>query len=189
MVCKVCGRTVENEHNNFCGYCGASLRDMELNRDAGMDSHQYQQSQPIYQQNVPQWDGSSNRQSGTYNPGMNQQPYHQGSMYQQSMNSGAGMNKSAEPDAPMSFRNWFGIMFLPYIPVVGWIIYIIMLIVWSFDKTTPVTKKNWARARLLSGVIIGVIGLIYFSMVIKGLEASGLNLQDFVQKSLNNSYY
>ena len=28
MICKVCGRTTENENANFCEYCGSSFREM-----------------------------------------------------------------------------------------------------------------------------------------------------------------
>ncbi|MBR1757343.1 MAG: zinc ribbon domain-containing protein [Lachnospiraceae bacterium] len=72
---------------------------------------------------------------------------------------------AAAPNASetVSFKNWFGTMLLPWIPVVGGIAYLVMLIAWAVsDKTAP-SKKNWAKASLLIGMIAFV--LVVFSMV------------------------
>jgi len=175
MVCKVCGRTVGNEHSNFCEYCGASFREIDSYETANQAGTQNQQ---MYQQNQPQFAGSLNQQWGYSSQGMNQQNMYQRPIFQNQVYSEADGKRQ-----PISFLNWLGTMLLPYIPVVGWIAYLIMLFVWSFGKGTDETKKNWARARLVSGIIIIILGLIYITMFFQSGSGAGMNLQDYLQKS------
>ena len=56
-----------------------------------------------------------------------------------------------------STGNWFLSIFLAGIPLVG----LILLIVWAFSHSTPLSKRNWARAML----IWMVVALIMFSFV------------------------
>lgn len=66
-----------------------------------------------------------------------------------------------QEDKSISFKNWLGSMILPFIPVVGFLIYIVMLFVWAFSSETPKSKKSWARASLVVGAI-GFIFIMYF---------------------------
>ncbi|RZQ57376.1 hypothetical protein CWI82_06655 [Pseudidiomarina tainanensis] len=56
-----------------------------------------------------------------------------------------------------STGNWFLSIFLAGIPLVG----LILLIVWAFSHSTPLSKRNWARAML----IWMVVALIMFTLV------------------------
>ena len=71
---------------------------------------------------------------------------------------------------PISLGGWIGRMLIPYIPLVGGIVYLIMLFIWSGDKKKEDTFRNWAKAQLivmavvLVLVIIGVVlGVTVFS--------------------------
>lgn len=56
-------------------------------------------------------------------------------------------------EQPVSLLNWLGTYGLMLIPFVGWLVYLIMLFIWSFGNETPASKKNWARATLIFGVV------------------------------------
>lgn len=56
-----------------------------------------------------------------------------------------------------STGNWFLSIFLAGIPLVG----LILLIVWAFSHSTPLSKRNWARAML----IWMVVALVLFTFV------------------------
>lgn len=86
-----------------------------------------------------------------------------------------------------SFKNWLGSMLLPFIPGVGLIIYIVMLFVWAFSSETPKSKKNWARASLIVGVI-GFIFIVYFLMsTTMDLINSGFDFNSYMNQ-INKVY-
>ena len=77
---------------------------------------------------------------------------------------------------PISIGGWIGRTLIPYIPVVGGIIYLIMLFIWSGDTQKEETFRNWAKAQLiviaivLVLIIIGVVlGITVFSDVLGNL--------------------
>lgn len=151
MVCKVCGRTIANEEANFCEYCGASFRpgsDNKIDETAASNAQQQYTSAPSFEGSA---DGTNARQ-GTFEQGFKTF----GSMYGQ--NQG---NTQQSAERPMTFGNWIAIMLLPFIPVVGSIAFIALLFVWSFNKSVPATRKNWARATLVMlGICILFISLL-----------------------------
>lgn len=116
MICRVCGRTIENETANFCDYCGASLKEIQNGSMPNLI--------PVSQQ----------REEGP---------------------------EPAAQQQEVSFRNWFSSMLLPLIPLVGWIVYLVMLFVWAFGNTAPKSKRNWARASLII-TAIGIFLFLYF---------------------------
>lgn len=62
----------------------------------------------------------------------------------------------------VSLRDWMFTLFLISIPVVGFI----LLLVWAFDKNTKESKRNWAKASLLWGLIILVFYFVFLMFVI-----------------------
>ncbi|WP_343209792.1 zinc ribbon domain-containing protein [Anaerolentibacter hominis] len=66
-------------------------------------------------------------------------------------------------EAPVSFGSWLGTMLLPFIPIVGSMIYLVMLLVWAFGGSANETKRNWARASLVVSLISTV--LLIFAVV------------------------
>ena len=71
---------------------------------------------------------------------------------------------------PISVGGWIGRTLIPCIPVLGSLIYLVMLFIWSGDSKKEDTFRNWAKAQLiilaivLGLAIIGVVlGLTVFS--------------------------
>lgn len=86
-----------------------------------------------------------------------------------------------ESETAISFKNWILTLFLPFIPVVGGIAYIVMLFVWSFDSSTPKSKKNWARASLIMYLIVLVIIIFLISSFIGSVFNGSFSLDEFNQ--------
>lgn len=61
-------------------------------------------------------------------------------------------------NAPVTFGNWMLTMLLMCLPVVN----IVMLFIWGFGDTEPVSKRNWARAQL---IWVGVAFVIFVVLV------------------------
>jgi len=61
---------------------------------------------------------------------------------------------------PMSTKDWFITLLITYIPLVG----LIMLLVWAFDSSTNLNKKNFAKASLI-WVLVGIgLAIIFFAL-------------------------
>lgn len=67
----------------------------------------------------------------------------------------------------VSFGNWFGTLILPFIPIVGSIVFFVMLIVWSVKKEGNESKRNWARAELLVSVLVFVMLVGFVSSMMR----------------------
>ena len=79
-----------------------------------------------------------------------------------------GMQPGSEP---LSVKEWFVTLFITYIPLVG----LIMMLVWAFDSSTNVNKKNFAKASLiwmLIGIGLAFIFLVAFAGLIMSLGDS-----------------
>jgi hypothetical protein len=77
---------------------------------------------------------------------------------------------------PLSVKDWFLTLFISWIPLVG----LIMLLVWAFDSTTNINKKNFAKAYLLwtvVGIVFAIIVLIIFMGAIMSLVGSSGNFE------------
>ena len=53
----------------------------------------------------------------------------------------------------ISTGEWIVSLILSYIPLIG----LIMLLVWAFGGGTSPTKANWAKAQLITQIIIQII--------------------------------
>lgn len=60
------------------------------------------------------------------------------------------------------------------IPLVGWLIYIVMLFVWAGDKTKEESFNNWAKAQLII-ILISVILVIVCALFFGGAIAAILH--------------
>ena len=65
-----------------------------------------------------------------------------------------------ETKESISVGGWIGRSLIPYIPLVGGIVYLIMLFIWSGDKKKEDTFRNWAKAQLIVTAIALVLGII-----------------------------
>ena len=62
---------------------------------------------------------------------------------------------------PISVGGWIGRTLIPCIPLVGGIVYLIMLFIWSGDHTKEDTFRNWAKAQLIVMAIVLVLVIIF----------------------------
>jgi len=96
---------------------------------------------------------------------------------------------SENTEKPVDFLNWlgsFGLLFGSlFIPFIGWMVFLALLFIWSFKKSTPISKKNWARVSLIFTAIVFVL-LIIFTI---SLMSSSM-FQDMMKGTFDfNSYY
>ena len=80
-------------------------------------------------------------------------------------------------EQPVSVGGWIGRSLIPYIPGVGWIIYLIMLFVWMGDKTKEESFRNWAKAQLIvMGILFALVLVLMIFMAVLGVSiAESLN--------------
>ena len=71
-------------------------------------------------------------------------------------NCGARFSENSQIKAktPVSIGGWIGRSLIPYIPLVGGIVYLIMLFIWSGDSKKEDSFRNWAKAQL---IVIGIV--------------------------------
>lgn len=138
MVCKACGRSIENEEANYCEYCGTSLRS----------------NATIVQNDTIQERNDKSSENSKVN--------------------------AEDNETAISFGNWVGTMLLPFIPFVGIFIYLVMMCVWAFGSDTPKSKKNWARASLIVGVIAIIIILFMVTTTMMDILNSGVDLETYM---------
>ena len=60
----------------------------------------------------------------------------------------------------ISVGGWIGRTLIPYIPLVGGIVYLIMLFIWSGDKKKEDSFRNWAKAQLIVMAIVIVLAVV-----------------------------
>ncbi|UCS95278.1 hypothetical protein KZP23_09830 [Echinicola marina] len=78
-------------------------------------------------------------------------------------------NYHQRPQIPVSTGDWIITLIISGIPFLGFI----MLLVWAFDKSTPISKANYAKAALILWAIgiafvilfVGIIGLSTFPLL------------------------
>ena len=73
----------------------------------------------------------------------------------------------------ISVGGWIGRSLIPLIPVVGGIVYLIFLFVWSGDTKKEDTFRNWAKAQLIVMLVIVVLIIVIVAVVIGVAAASG----------------
>jgi len=75
---------------------------------------------------------------------------------------------------------WLGAYLIMFIPFVGGIVFFIMMLIWSFSKTIPTSKRNWARATLIFYIITFIllifVVLYYIPMLDNPMFKDFLNL-------------
>lgn len=146
MKCNICGREIQNEEANFCEYCGSSFREHK----------QTSFNMPQKEQGFPSGNNlnsnSMSMQQGNPTPFGNPAPFG---------NPMFGAPRTAQEEKPISFLNWLISYGLIFIPIVGGLIFFIMLVVWSFNSNTPAGKRNWARATLIVYVLAIIILISY----------------------------
>lgn len=80
------------------------------------------------------------------------------------------------PKAPMSVGGWMARDLIAFIPLVGGILYFIMLWVWAADQSREESFRNWAKSRLIWIAVGAGIGLLMVILLL-GL---GFGLADVI---------
>ena len=60
----------------------------------------------------------------------------------------------------VSVGGWIGRSLIPCIPLVGGIVYLIMLFIWSGDRKKEDTFRNWAKAQLILMAVAIVLTIL-----------------------------
>lgn len=68
-------------------------------------------------------------------------------------------------EKPVSFLDWLGTYLIMFIPLIGSIVFIVMLIIWSLGRNVSESKKNWARASLVFMLIMFFMLIFIFSVL------------------------
>ena len=66
-----------------------------------------------------------------------------------------------ETKSPISIGGWIGRSLIPCIPLVGGIVYLIMLFIWSGDTKKEDTFRNWAKAQLIVMAIVVILVAVF----------------------------
>lgn len=138
--CNNCGTLVEGD-GKFCPSCGATLDSaVNLDKPAGAPSAEPMQSAPAMSANPY----ANNNQA--------QMP-----SYPQSYNNTSAPVNTTE----MTVGQWVLTIFLSGLGIIG----LVLLFVWGFSDSTPISKKNYARAMLIwQAIAIGLVILLYVGM-------------------------
>lgn len=92
-----------------------------------------------------------------------------------------------QKEKTVSMLEWLGTYLIMFIPLVGGIVFFIMLLIWSFSNTIPTSKKNWARATLIFYVIMIIIFIVLLAFYIPMLDSSMFNnMLNIETKELTN---
>lgn len=68
---------------------------------------------------------------------------------------------------PITVGGWIGRSLIPLIPVVGWIIYLVMLFIWSGDTAKEDSFRNWAKSQLILmaiGLVLSILFIVVFGV-------------------------
>lgn len=60
-------------------------------------------------------------------------------------------------DKVMSYKEWALTIFLASLPIIGFI----LVLVWAFDSSTNIHKKNWAKGNLLIMVLVLIFTMLF----------------------------
>lgn len=172
MICSKC-HTDNPEGSTFCRECGNSLTPkVSLSKD----SSEQTQSNP-YQGNIPPV-GNPFENNAPYQNAPQQNTYQQpgqSNPYQQPYPQSAPQqipyypNMTMPQDEHVTVGEWIGLYCLNLIPIVGTIIYIVLLFVWAFGDTPKKSLKTFSRANL----ILALIALVICIIVTIALVATG----------------
>lgn len=86
-------------------------------------------------------------------------------------------DKDSKETAAPSVTSWLITLLISAIPVIN----VVMLFVWSFNRNTDNSKRNWARAMLILlilSLIMGIVTLSVFGTVVYSFLSSGPDFVD-----------
>lgn len=141
MYCKQCGSYLE-PNALTCPVCGAP---------APEEPEQNEQAQPAatQEQHSASWEFGAGVTDGPSAPPAGSQ-----ARYQQA--PPAGPRPEEQPEPPVKTLEWLWSLILTAIPIVN----LVVLLIWSFDSGTSISKRNWARAKLILVAVSTVLSVI-----------------------------
>ena len=74
----------------------------------------------------------------------------------------------------ISVGGWIGRSLIPCIPLVGGIVYLIMLFIWSGDQKKEASFRNWAKAQLIImavAIVLCIIAAVIFGVTFSEIMA------------------
>ena len=104
-----------------------------------------------------------------------------------------GIGQPGSAERPISFLSWLGtysllgaLLFIPYL---GWIGMIAILLFWAFSNKTPATKKNWARVTLIFVGILMIFVVVmfaaFFSMYYPQIANGTFDFNSYYESMIN----
>ena len=124
------------------------------------------------QSSAPQWGSapSSDAAAGQTPSFSDMVPTAAGSPFERSTGDGAlEAARSEDSESADSVGSWMLTILLAGIPLLGFI----YMLVLAFGNGRSASKKNWARATLIWGVIGAILGLVFYAVL--GASLLGLN--------------
>lgn len=141
-ICPSCKNPCADE-SMFCTRCGAPLPEQQAEQRYDAESAAESAAQPAAEPVTPQW--QPNQQPPVYG---NPYPYQ-------------------NPEEEVSTGKWVLYHLIPYIPIVGSFIYLVMLFVWGFGHDKNKTFRNWAKSQLIvMAISVGLVVLFFVLMFV-----------------------
>lgn len=137
MRCTVCGREAMNPEANYCDYCGSSFREYGKEGWRSSDAEGKR-----YETNTETGDGYSAFGTNTYRGD---------TVKKELVNQGMGDNKA------ITIWTFLGVFFLPFVPGIGVIVWIVLLLYWAVNSQVDDARKNFARAYLIYMAVAMII--------------------------------
>lgn len=173
MECKVCGRKPMNENANFCDYCGASFRGNLFDNYSGAGNASA--AGPVNRAEsreyaIPDERSENNTGDAAAPTGLLEALF-------------GGRTKSGA-EKPMSFGNWLSLFAVIFIPYVGILLFLALLVYWAIGKNTTETKKNFARAGLIFCVVLFFLYVAVMAVFFSTLENPQAWLQNLMSSMM-----
>lgn len=81
-------------------------------------------------------------------------------------------------EEPLSTGKWVLYHLIPYIPIVGSLIFLIMLFVWGFGNSKNTTFRNWAKAQLIMMLISIAFVILSFVVIFVLFGMTGMAVSE-----------
>lgn len=82
--------------------------------------------------------------------------------------------KKQTNNSSMSVGKWLGFSLLPFIPLIGTVVYLVLVFKWAFGNHDDLTLKNYAKANLIF-MLLAFVLIIGLSILIAMLMPDLLN--------------
>lgn len=152
MYCKQCGSYLEPDTLN-CPVCGAPVPEQPASEPQPVQA-ELVQPQGASEQHSASWEFGAGVTGG--GPSTPPPPSYGEPRYQRQAPPAPAPKAEDEPEQPVKTLEWLWSLILTAIPIVN----LVVLLIWSFGGGTSITKRNWARAKLILVAVGTVIGVI-----------------------------